>query len=423
MSGFASPQAVLPRSGGHDVPPIVHRALRSAGQPLDHQTRTTVGAQFGHDFSQVRVHTDDRAAESAQAVRASAYTVGTSIVFNTGRYSPGTSAGWRLLAHELAHVVQQRGATGTGSLSLGSPGSLAETEASAAAAAVVGGHRVPNMTAQPDMTVARDESETTARTEGFIPRRSMHDLDLLDGRMLSLRLGPLPFTGLPLDPAFLALIRRDIARIGQPNIAPARPPDEPLAAPRVDPPGPAHKRATPPDPDPWLQGQVQVQGAVGIGTDATFVPISMALQLSSPGLYARRDWRSRHPIDHLSDPSLWQATNLIGEPALAIGVGVAVDAQAHELLSAGFNLIRLHFGQPKDSPNPDYDLSLGPNFGVDYNTKTRETGYSLQGQAQLAKTQGPFSVAIQVTGGVDLKKGTWSGTIGLVFGAQAPIVL
>jgi hypothetical protein len=67
-------------------------------------------ARFGHDFSQVRVHTDARAGESARAVDAAAYTVGSSVVFGSNRYAPGTSAGADLLAHELTHVVQQRDA-------------------------------------------------------------------------------------------------------------------------------------------------------------------------------------------------------------------------------------------------------------------------------------------------------------------------
>jgi hypothetical protein len=68
-----------------------------------------MGTQLGHDFSQVRVHADDRAADSANAVDALAYTVGTHIAFASGQYAPNDTAGRRLLAHELAHVVQQTG--------------------------------------------------------------------------------------------------------------------------------------------------------------------------------------------------------------------------------------------------------------------------------------------------------------------------
>lgn len=70
------------------------------GQPLDATTRAFMEPRFGHDFSQVRVHTDAQAAESARTVHALAYTVGHSLVFDTGQYSPTTASGRRLLAHE-----------------------------------------------------------------------------------------------------------------------------------------------------------------------------------------------------------------------------------------------------------------------------------------------------------------------------------
>ncbi len=83
-------------------------AMKGGGRPLDPATRAYMEPRFGHDFSQVRVHTDARAAQSAQSIRALAYTVGNSIVFNAGQYAPGTHAGHKLMAHELTHVVQQR---------------------------------------------------------------------------------------------------------------------------------------------------------------------------------------------------------------------------------------------------------------------------------------------------------------------------
>lgn len=95
------------------VPQVVHDALRSSGQPLDAATRSFFEPRFGYDFSRVRLHTDSRAAESAQAVNALAYTVGNDVVFGGGHYSPGSSAGNRLLAHELTHVVQQNGSNAT----------------------------------------------------------------------------------------------------------------------------------------------------------------------------------------------------------------------------------------------------------------------------------------------------------------------
>lgn len=107
------------RSGPQIAPPIVHEVLRSQGQPLDGGTRSFMESRFGHDFSRVRVHTSAHAAQSARAVNALAYTVGSSIVFDSRQYAPETKRGRELLAHELTHVVAQAGvSTGTPSNSL-----------------------------------------------------------------------------------------------------------------------------------------------------------------------------------------------------------------------------------------------------------------------------------------------------------------
>jgi hypothetical protein len=89
------------------VPPIVHEVLRSPGEPLDAETQAFFEPRFGHDFSHVRVHTDAKAAVSAQSVNSLAYTIGQHIAFDVGKYAPEMAEGKRLLAHELAHVVQQ----------------------------------------------------------------------------------------------------------------------------------------------------------------------------------------------------------------------------------------------------------------------------------------------------------------------------
>jgi hypothetical protein len=94
---------------GREAPGIVDHVLRSSAQPLDPITRTFFEERFGHDFSQVRVHTDSTAARSATAIGAHAYTVGSDIVFNAGRFDPSSQHGRELIAHELTHVVQQRG--------------------------------------------------------------------------------------------------------------------------------------------------------------------------------------------------------------------------------------------------------------------------------------------------------------------------
>lgn len=89
------------------APASVDRVLANAGRPLEPAIQQEMGQRLGHDFSQVRIHTDEQAAESARAVNALAYTVGGNVVFGQGRYVPGTREGKRLLAHELTHVVQQ----------------------------------------------------------------------------------------------------------------------------------------------------------------------------------------------------------------------------------------------------------------------------------------------------------------------------
>jgi hypothetical protein len=103
-----------PAGGGGTAgraPAVVHEVLSSPGRPLEPATRTDMEQGLGRGLGDVRVHTGDRAAASARAVGAVAYTVGSDIVFARGRHAPGTPEGRRLLAHELAHVVQQRGGT------------------------------------------------------------------------------------------------------------------------------------------------------------------------------------------------------------------------------------------------------------------------------------------------------------------------
>jgi hypothetical protein len=134
------------------IPPLVHDVLRSPGQSLDGDTRAFMEPRLGHDFSRVRVHTDARAAESARAMDARAYTVGQDIVFGAGRYAPGTSQGRRLMAHELTHVVQQRQSPGVSS--------DAEPRARNAASQVAGGGFVaPEMIGQAPLGINADDGK------------------------------------------------------------------------------------------------------------------------------------------------------------------------------------------------------------------------------------------------------------------------
>ena len=107
-SNTALQRVAEPKNGsvGRTAPAIVHDVLSASGQPLESSTRAFFEARFAHDFSRVRVHTDARAAESARAINALAYTVGQDIVFSQGQYAPTQSTGQRLISHELAHVCQ-----------------------------------------------------------------------------------------------------------------------------------------------------------------------------------------------------------------------------------------------------------------------------------------------------------------------------
>jgi outer membrane protein OmpA-like peptidoglycan-associated protein len=102
------------RTQARQRPPVIPNsqarmtALQSGGQPLPPSERAFFEPRFGHDLSQVRTHTDAGAAETARSINATAFTVGRNIAFGAGEYAPGTTIGRKLLAHELAHVVQQR---------------------------------------------------------------------------------------------------------------------------------------------------------------------------------------------------------------------------------------------------------------------------------------------------------------------------
>lgn len=125
-----------------ELPPIVHEVLRSQGQPLAAATRQFMEPRFNHDFSKVRIHQDAKAQESARLVNAFAYTVGSDVVFGAGHCSPGTAKGDRLLAHELAHVVQQAAPDASAAQfarTISHPSDSSEREAEAAANTVMRG--------------------------------------------------------------------------------------------------------------------------------------------------------------------------------------------------------------------------------------------------------------------------------------------
>jgi hypothetical protein len=136
-TSLAQPRVEGSGSGLDEAPPGVQEVLSSPGRPLDAAVRAFMEPRFGHDFSQVQVHADGKATESARSVNALAFTVGRDIVFGANQYAPATYSGRRLLGHELAHTIQQRSTAG-GPPSANSHGTF-ESSAEAAGREVANG--------------------------------------------------------------------------------------------------------------------------------------------------------------------------------------------------------------------------------------------------------------------------------------------
>jgi hypothetical protein len=111
---------------------------RGGGGALDGRSRERFAGQLGDPLADVRVHTDAGADALARSVSARAFTTGSDVFFATGEYRPGSGEGDRLLAHELTHVVQQRGAPTSGPLTVSEPGDAQETEAETVADELTG---------------------------------------------------------------------------------------------------------------------------------------------------------------------------------------------------------------------------------------------------------------------------------------------
>lgn len=136
---LAQRRAAEPTELDDETTARIHQA-RSGGQPLDESVSAQAGAALRHDFSGVRVHTSPEADHLSRQLGAVAFTTGRDIFFRAGAYAPHSASGQALLGHELAHVVQQSGATAnTGPLALNPPGDVFEQEADQVAAALAGG--------------------------------------------------------------------------------------------------------------------------------------------------------------------------------------------------------------------------------------------------------------------------------------------
>jgi len=162
----------------------VHDVINSGGSPLSPDVRDEMQGRLGHDFSDVRVHNDSAAHESAQSVNAHAYTVGSNVVFQRDKYDPASAEGKTMLAHELTHVVQQRsgpvdGSTAGGGIKVSDPSDRFEREASANADRVMSSPApAAAATAQLSATsaaVQRHEAPEEETAQGsFVQREEAH---------------------------------------------------------------------------------------------------------------------------------------------------------------------------------------------------------------------------------------------------------
>lgn len=164
-----------------DEPSPVHDVVgRGGGTPLDESTRSTMESSFGQSFEDVRIHTDPQAAQSAEAVGANAYTVGSDIVFRSGQFDPGSATGQRTLAHELTHVVQQRsgpvdGTDAPGGIRVSDPSDRFERAAEQTAGEVVSGLGSTGGAAAAADTAQREVEEEDAAVQATLQRDALDD--------------------------------------------------------------------------------------------------------------------------------------------------------------------------------------------------------------------------------------------------------
>jgi hypothetical protein len=214
-NGLGRSSGELPRPAlrrpAASLPSTVLETVRAPGEALDPALRDGMARRFRHDFSDVRIHADDQAADATQALDATAFTVGRHIAFAPGAFTQSTSAGQRLLAHELAHVVQQRAAAPPAleRMRLGHPHDAFERQADAAAAAVFEGRTpatLPGRTPSAIVTIQRQHAATQTREATTdAPGQEQHpptdrEVDELDYAFF--------FTGGPYGEAARAFVKR-----------------------------------------------------------------------------------------------------------------------------------------------------------------------------------------------------------------------
>ena len=167
-------------------PSLVKNVVGSGGgSPLDTGTRGFMESSLGADFSDVRVHTDATASESARSVQAHAYTVGSDVVFQSGKYAPESDSGKRMLAHELTHVVQQRsgpvaGTPAPGGIKVSHPSDTFEQAAESTADRVMSSAAIasPVTTAAAPASVQREGEEEEELQGAFVQREGEEEEEL-----------------------------------------------------------------------------------------------------------------------------------------------------------------------------------------------------------------------------------------------------
>jgi len=193
MAGNESVSALLGQEEEEQRSPVHDVVGSGGGSPLEPGARSFLEERMGGDFSDVRVHTGGRADESARSINAQAYTVGTEVVFRSGAYQPDTPGGRHVLAHELAHVMQQKagpvaGTPAPGGISISHPSDAFEQAAERSASqAMVGGPTAAVPAAGGEAVTAqratgdepdREDDEATTSTQALVAQREEPDKDL-----------------------------------------------------------------------------------------------------------------------------------------------------------------------------------------------------------------------------------------------------
>jgi hypothetical protein len=157
--------------------PVTDVVGKGGGTPLEDSTRTSMEDRFGQSFDDVRVHTDTRASQSAESVGANAYTVGSDIVFRSGQFDASSPTGQRTIAHELAHVVQQRagpvdGTEAPGGIKLSDPSDKFEQAAEQTASEIMSTPAAAQTATPADASAQRELDEDADAVQMLVQRQT-----------------------------------------------------------------------------------------------------------------------------------------------------------------------------------------------------------------------------------------------------------